>query len=147
MYCSTFAILTYLEIHFSIWLFQSIHSYHSSLISRQGKIIGHITTEEFRQATLRCCKSVQRKEFISDITKLMNNQNLSSKNKLLCLAVFDDQEGTLRFGGRLKCSFFTNDKKHPISLLKQHHITKLIVNYLHVFNLNVGPRTLLTIMR
>ncbi|KAL4127543.1 hypothetical protein QTP88_011710 [Uroleucon formosanum] len=111
------------------------------------KLIGHLTTEEFRQATLHCCKLVQEEEFSSDITKLLNNKNLLSKSKVLCLAPFIDQEGVLRVGGRLRHSSFTNDKKHPILLPKQHHITKLIAKYLHVANLHVGPQTLLTIMR
>lgn len=111
------------------------------------KLIGHLTTEEFRQATLHCCKLVQAEEFSSDITKPSNNKNLSSKSKLLCLAPFIDQEGVLRVGGRLRHSSFTNDKKHPILLPKQHHITKLIAKYLHVTNLHVGPQTLLTIIR
>jgi len=51
---------------------------------------------------------------------------------LLCLAPFIDQEGVLRVGGRLRHSSFTNDKKHPILLPKQHHITKLIAKYLHI---------------
>ncbi|KAL4119979.1 hypothetical protein QTP88_012729 [Uroleucon formosanum] len=97
--------------------------------------------------TLHCSKLVQGEEFSSDITKLLNNKNLSSKSKLLCLALFIDQERVLRVGGRLRHSSFTNDKKYPILLPKQHHITKLIAKYLHVTNLHVGPQTLLTIMR
>jgi len=58
---------------------------------RAGK--NNLINEGFRQATLNCCKSVQRKEFLSDLTKLLNNQDLPSKSKLLCLAPLVDQEG------------------------------------------------------
>jgi len=99
---------------------------------RAGK--NNLINEGFRQATLNCCKSVQRKEFLSDLTKLLNNQDLPSKSKLLCLAQFVDQEGVLRVSGRLRHSSFTNDKKHPILLPKQHHITKFFAKYLHITN-------------
>ena len=47
-----------------------------------------------------------------------------------------ERDGLLRLGGRLRLSELDSDAKHPIILLKYHHIVELIVVHYHV---KAGP--------
>jgi len=69
-------------IRTTAYVFRFIHNIQAQSQGSE-KLIFHLTNEEFRQATLHCNKSVQREEFLSDTTKRLNNQDLSSKTKLL----------------------------------------------------------------
>jgi len=54
-------------IRATAYVFRFIHNNQAQSQGRE-KLIGHLTNEEFRQATLHCCKSVQKEEFLSVIT-------------------------------------------------------------------------------
>ena len=43
----------------------------------------------------------------------------------------EDENGTIRVGGRLEKSYINNDCKHPILMPKNCHISKLIILWCH----------------
>lgn len=62
--------------------------------------------------------------------KLKNNRKLSKP--LQKLNVFLDDKGFMRVGGRLYHSAFPYDKRHPYLLPRDHKLTWLITQQLHL---------------
>lgn len=89
--------------------------------------------------------SVQKAHFADDITALKKGK-LPSK-RLSNLAVFLDEEGVLRVGGRLLKSDLPFEAKHPAVLPKRDHVVNLIIYHYHIMNCHTGPGLLMSILR
>ena len=67
-------------------------------------------------------------------------------SKILLLQPFIRNE-LLRIGGRLKHSFLPEESKNPIILPKDHHITTIIVEFIHKSNHHCGRDHLVSLTR
>ncbi|XP_045773302.1 uncharacterized protein LOC123872805 [Maniola jurtina] len=90
-------------------------------------------------------KDIQRVHFSDEITRL-KNKKLPSK-KLQRLAVFIDNDGILRIGGRLSKSDLPYEAKHPALLPKHDHAVNLIIDHYHTRNCHTGPSLLMSLIR
>lgn len=99
-----------------------------------------MTSEEHQQAKHTWCRIAQSEHFFNEIYKLQKSKPLPTTSKLLCLAPFIDEDKLLRVGRRLRHARISTDKKHPILLPKNHTVTKLIANFLHVTYLHLGAQ-------
>lgn len=61
------------------------------------------------------------------------------------MSPFIDEDNLLQVGGRVKYSSVPYDMKHPLILLKVHHITN-IIDYFHLKYLHAGPALLQSIL-
>lgn len=102
---------------------------------------------ELSQALTCLLKLSQGRHFYNEIQDLHNNKALHARSCILNLTPFLDDDGILRVGGRLKLSNFSYDKKHPIVLPKNDHLTYLIVQSEHLKLLHAGPKLLLASLR
>ena len=81
-------------------------------------------------------KRVQQDKFTRELTMIKQNLPLHN-SRILSLQPFIRSE-FLNVGGRLKHSFLPEESKHPIILPKDHHFTKLIVEFIHKTNNHCG---------
>ena len=97
------------------------------------------------QATALIIRTVQNEVFCSEISVLakkdrgetesresiQERRKVLKKSNIYRLDPFLDQEGILRVGGRLHRADLSYEKRHPIILPKEHHITKLLIRQYH----------------
>jgi len=62
------------------------------------------------------------------------------------LALFIDNDGPIRVGGRFRYSALNEDAKHPIHLPHSAHVTKLLIRHYHLSFLYGGPKLVLSMM-
>ena len=106
-----------------------------------------LTAAERRQALLAITKYVQHQEFPSQIKKLKAGQSLAN-DKLKNLSLILDNEGILRVGGRLQhLNTDDVDKKFPMLLPKNHHLTKIVIYTFHTEEMHIGQQGLLAFIR
>lgn len=108
---------------------------------------GPLTTAELDKALNLIVKSVQINMFPVEIKDLKNKKPINSRSRLLTLTPFLDDDGILRVGGRLKNSTYSNDKKHPIILSADSHLTTILFRSNHLQLLHAGPTLLLSTIR
>jgi len=94
-----------------------------------------------------CIATMQRESFQSEILALQSGENISKKSSLCQLQPFLDKNKILRVGGRLKESDMNFDMMHPIILDRNHHLTQLIIKWIHMQNSHAGLSTLTNLTR
>lgn len=67
----------------------------------------------------------------SDEISSAKKRSVTRKSSLYRLDPFIDERGIIRVGGRIRCSDYSYNVKHPIILPRKSHITELIVKFLH----------------
>ena len=110
-------------------LVKSRKSKESSQI-KPSSTISPITVTELRDAEHAILSYVQCQFFKQEYEGLkstVQRNATSSIHKLDPVLI----QGLLRVGGRLKLASLDTDAKHPIILLKDHHVAKLIILYYH----------------
>lgn len=121
---------------------------HNSLPSnKDSRLYGSISLDEMKQSEIVILKMVQLQHFNIEIVNLNARKVLPTKSSILSLHPFMDEAGLLRVGGRLDNSSFKYEKRHPILLPHQHHVTRLIVEQEHINSLHAGPQNLLARIR
>ncbi|GFT94499.1 uncharacterized protein TNCV_1962391 [Trichonephila clavipes] len=114
---------------------------------RSSRVTGELTSKEVDDATKIVIQTVQESQFHSEIQLLKKKHPLPNSSKLLPLGIFLDTDGIIKVGGRLKNSSLSPIQKHPILLLKSHHLTNLVIQYFHHINLHSGPQLTLCCIR
>lgn len=111
------------------------------------RIKGVLTSEELEMATTLIVKIVQSDQFSEELSCLQKGRPIKSRSKVLSLNPVLDATGIMRVGGRLRNSNLPLDKKYPVLLPKDHHVTNLIVRHYHITHLHAGPQLLLCAIR
>ncbi|XP_063545181.1 uncharacterized protein LOC134753270 [Cydia strobilella] len=111
-----------------------------------NKRFGPLRISELKLALISLCKKVQSEIFNKQFL-LLTKGTLTTKDKIIKLNPFIDQDNLIRVGGRLSNSNYDYDTKHPILLHASHHITKTLVQHYHKIHLHAGPQLLLSMLR
>lgn len=98
-----------------------------------------LSPEELDKATQVCVKLTQQGHFQDE--KSLQTPHIRS------LAVFLDESGLYRVGGRLRHGSGTFDSRHPMLLPKKCHFTELICDHFHREAFHAGPRTTQSLIR
>lgn len=114
----------------------------------KGEINKNITVEEIHDTLNICIKATQKLYFEEEINQIKSKAGcVTKKSKLHTLSPFLDQNGLLRVGGRINQSTAGFDKRHPIIMPSESHLTKLIVLDAHHKTLHGGPQIMLNFIR
>ena len=106
-----------------------------------------LSTEEVKDAETMLIKDVQMEMFHHEIQDICKGKPMQASNPLSALSPFIDQDGLMRVGGRLRKLPLAMETKHPILLPRKHHVTRLLVDWIHRSNGHVGPEHVLSIVR
>ncbi|XP_054711084.1 uncharacterized protein LOC129220679 [Uloborus diversus] len=113
----------------------------------KNRNIGYLTSDEMKAARNILVKIVQKQEFSTEYIHLENKKPLPANSKLLSLKPFINEDGVIRDGGRLENAPFSNERKHPILMPKNHHLTTIIIRSYHETYLHAGTILLLSVIR
>lgn len=92
-------------------------------------------------------KIIQAQGFPIDLHDLKTKGKVKRKSRLLSLAPFLDNNNILRVGGRLRNALMCYQRKFPILLPPNHHVTNLIIKKMHEQSLHSGPQGTLAMVR
>ena len=120
---------------------------YNSSSQRENRLSGPLSPHELESAMKIIVKLVQRQSFMVELKDLSKNSPLQKKSSILSLTPFIDSEGLLRVGGRLRHSELPFCQKHPYILPREHHVSRLIVDYYHRKNLHLLTQALLYTLR
>ncbi|XP_062700456.1 uncharacterized protein LOC134284909 [Aedes albopictus] len=105
---------------------------------------GAILPSELHAARMQLIRLAQHEGYEEEAKSLAKGNEVHPKSKIISsLYPFLDGTGTIRVGGRLQQSSFPFEVKHPAILPKNHRVSRLLVEELHLQNSHAGP-TLLT---
>lgn len=89
----------------------------------------------------------QQATFMEEITLLRSGASGVKKTSDICRLDPVLQDGLLRMGGRLSRSALPEELKHPVRLSKGHHVSSLIMQYVHQQLGHVGRNHMLSTVR
>lgn len=115
--------------------------------NKLNKLSGPLQTSELDNSMIVLIKISQDESFSKEINLITNQKALKSKSLLCSLTPFIDSQGLLRVGGRIAASNYCFDKKHPILLHANQHLTKLLFEHEHKLLMHAGPQHLLASVR
>ncbi|XP_053686658.1 uncharacterized protein LOC128736205 [Sabethes cyaneus] len=110
--------------------------------SKQSKLSGTITLTELHEARLQYARLAQHDVYAREMDSLKGGSEVFCKSKISDMYPFLDSDGTMRVGGRLQHSARPFRIMHPVILPKEHRVTRLLIEELHVQNCHAGPSLL-----
>lgn len=81
--------------------------------------------------------------FAKEIAALSGERGLHTRSRLRELSLFEDVDGLLRVGGRLKHSLLLYEQKHPLILPGESRFTRLLIEASHRRTLHGGTQLIL----
>ena len=90
-----------------------------------------LESEEISNAEKYWVQETQSECFLDELTTVRGGASISRNSPLGRLSPFLDSNGILHVGGRLEMSNLPYDAKHPVILLKKHHISRLVIAHIH----------------
>ena len=124
------------------WILSFAHNARS-----QQKILDqNLTFKEIEQARHRLYHLSQEWAFSPLLKTLRKKRELSQSNSLLRLRPLLDQDGLMRVIGRLENTHWEYTVKHPLILSRHSHVTKLLLDEIHVQSKHAGPSTMMAII-
>lgn len=98
--------------------------------------VSFLRAVELKYALKVWIKVVQNSTFRGEIRRLQSHKSISYVKLGKLNPKFDHQEGILRVGGRLTNAHISYDRKFPIVLPKDSHLTQLIIFDAHAKTLH-----------
>ncbi len=90
----------------------------------------HLDVAELQAAELAIVAHIQRRSYKEELDALQKGDKLKKSSKIWRLEPICVQ-GLLRVGGRLGVAPIADETKHQLILPRNHHVTKIIVRYIH----------------
>ncbi|XP_055714350.1 uncharacterized protein LOC129808593 [Phlebotomus papatasi] len=129
----------------AIWQ-RFINNLHSK-VKGQELTSGCLTPTELNQARNFLMRQVQMEIFSEDYHELSEKGYVSKESRIRNLTPFLGKDSIIRVGGRLRYAHVHDNFKHPIIILAQHPITRLIALDAHERTLHGGPHMMLAYIR
>lgn len=96
--------------------------------------------EELDKAMLFWVRTIQQHEFFGEINALQEQKPIPRNSQILSLNPFIDADGLLRVGGRIHKAPTNYNLRHPVLLPRHSHLTKLIIDDIHMRHYHAGPQ-------
>lgn len=106
-----------------------------------------VNKEETEEILQFCTRETQAMHFQEEINCLRSGQSVSKRSQLYTLHPVLDENGVLRVGGRIHEAQEKYDKRHPVILPSDSHLTMLIIRDAHQRTLHGGPQLMLNFLR
>ena len=107
-----------------------------------------VTVQEINDTLRVCVKATQEHYFETEIRDLKSaSKCVPKKSQLHSLSPFLDDNGLLRVGGRINQASVEYEKKHPLIMPSESHLTRLIILDAHYKTLHGGPQIMLNYLR
>ncbi|KMQ87813.1 hypothetical protein RF55_12812 [Lasius niger] len=113
----------------------------------QKKMDATIQPDELDSALFSWLRVVQKLQYSAEINALTANRSISMQSPLIKLSPFQDDNGVLRVGGRLKHAVLSPDERHPMIVPPDSWLTRLLVDAYHRRTLHGGVQLTLGLLR
>ncbi|XP_045031860.1 uncharacterized protein LOC116918548 [Daphnia magna] len=100
--------------------------------SEQLKTGRQQSADELKSARLLLIRVSQRDSFPDDLSSLRKAKSVRPESRLLKLAVYLDDAGIIRVGGRLENAPISAEARHPAVLEPKHPLTRLFIRWAHI---------------
>jgi hypothetical protein len=114
---------------------------------KEDRLCQHITAVEMLSSLKVIIRTIQQKEFASELKSIKKGESICNKSPLKPLNVFIDADDILRVGGRIRNSSQAFDTKHQMILPKNNQFVQTLARHLHQQHGHVGQQALLAIIR
>ncbi|XP_045783718.1 uncharacterized protein LOC123879876 [Maniola jurtina] len=104
------------------WVLRCINNVRKS----KNRLTGLLQSSELDNSMCAPVKISQGQSFANELTLLSSNKQFKASSLLSSLDTVIDAKGILRVGGHLSMSDFNYDKKCPILLYADSHLTKIL---------------------
>ena len=94
------------------------------------RVVGALMPDELKKAELLWIKKIQALHLSNEIHAMKTQKRLPNNSKIVKLAPFLDS-GIIKVGGRLRFADINTEKKFPILLPRNSHLTVLLIRYEH----------------
>ncbi|XP_070141605.1 uncharacterized protein [Drosophila kikkawai] len=126
--------------------------YVHRFIQRSRKLLSsvedHLTASEIVSAELLLISVTQRRHFVLEMGCLSQKRQIPTSSLVQNLNPFLDSNGLMRACGRVTTSeLLQYDKRHPIILLYDCHLSRLIVHFTHRITLHGGNQPMIRLIR
>ncbi|XP_014292602.1 uncharacterized protein [Halyomorpha halys] len=102
---------------------------------------GPISAKEYSRALLACLRLVQRASLPPNLHSSTVPREYRQLNP------FVDEVGLVRVGGWIRISETPQDQNTPLLLPHDHHITRLVIDDIHLRHFHAGPTLTLSLLR
>ena len=109
------------------------------------EILKHVQKQSFVEE-LRCTRNEKKERCDPTVEKRMKTRVVKKSNPIYKLNPVI-VNGLLCVGGRLSRAPIQEESKHPVILLKRHHVVDLIVRYYHLISGHSGKEHVLSLIR
>ena len=126
------------------WMVRWFNNARAGKGQRSGP--GDLQLDELNAGELVLIREAQQ-DFDAEVQLIKDGKELLESSKLIALSPFIDGMGILRVGGRLHYIPIPNEAKYPAILPRDHHVTRLLIEWLHRKNGHVGCEHVLSLLK
>ncbi|KAH8245926.1 hypothetical protein KR032_011688, partial [Drosophila birchii] len=129
-----------------------VHAYVYRFIQRARKFQSpfeeHLTANEITSAKRILVSVTQRRHFVSEMGCLSQKRPVPASSPIQNLNLFIDSQGLIRPCGWVTASeLLQYDERHPIILLYDCHLSRLLVQFTHRITLHGGNQLMIRLIR
>lgn len=100
--------------------------------TKDNRSSGELSAEEMSRAEIFWVLQAQKEGFPDEISKLSQDEKISTNSKIATLHPKLDDNGLLCVGGRLSNAELSYQEKHPWILSSSHRLAELVAHFNHV---------------
>lgn len=131
---SNFVKLNRIMSYWYRFLHNSLSKFHNT-----NRFTGPISTLELKITQIKLVKIVQLEYFKDELKALQTSKVIDYKSSIKKLRpIWDEKHSVMRVGGRLSNYCGSTERKHPLILPPDSHLTKLIIQHAHDQTLHGG---------
>ena len=111
------------------------------------EITRSISQEEIEKAKREVVIMVQKGTFPQELKDLKPGRQVKASSNIVKLKPVIMDDGVLRVGGRISRALIAPDAMNPMILPKHHHVTTILICYVHERNGHSGVEQVLSLLR
>ena len=116
------------------WVMRFAHNASGRSTRRSGPL----SSEELEEAEIIILKQAQKATYREEMGALTLGHELPTRSSLLPLSPYQDEDGLMRVGGRLRNAPVPEDARHPVILPRHGEVTRLVIMQEHAQNGHAG---------
>ena len=130
------------------WVLRAVRNFAARSSKYQVQSVSGVMLSrvELRNAELAMVRSAQQESLAKEFQQLQAGKNIDSRSSILCLNPFFSSENVICVGGRLRKATDL-EVCHQIILPYDHHVTRLILNDVHLKTAHGGPEHMIAEVR
>ena len=112
-----------------------------------NEIARRISQDEIEKAKREVVIMVQKGTFPQELKDLKAGRQVKASSNIVKLKPVIMNDGVLRVGGRISRAPISPDAMNPMILPKNHHVTTILIRYVHERNGHCGVEQVLSLLR